>query len=176
MRWASLAGDAPPGRGAAGEADLVDLRVEDEGVGHLGLGRQQVDHPGGEADLGGAFGDDEGLERRLRGGLDHDRAAGDEGRGDLDQHQEQRPVPRPDRGDDADWLGDAHTPAARIDGRHLFLPLDLVDQPGVHVEEADAEGRARQRAAVEGNAHLPRPCVGQLVHVVRVSAAARRTR
>ena len=60
--------------------------------------------PGGEADLGRELGDPQHRERRLRIGLEHDRAAGGERRRELPGRHQQRVVPRHDLRGDADRL------------------------------------------------------------------------
>src|SRR6185312_7489166 len=110
--------DVAAGRAGAGEGDLVDARVGDEVLAGLTAGGDDVQHTGGQADLGGDLGEQVGVERRLRGGLEHDGAAGDQGRGELQCGHEERHVPRNDRADDADRLAAyehrAHDALARL--------------------------------------------------------------
>ena len=68
----------------AGERDLVDAGMLDEvRAGRRAVARDDVDRAGGEADLGRELGDPQHAERRLRIGLQHDRAAGGERRREL---------------------------------------------------------------------------------------------
>ena len=62
--------------------------------------------PFGNAGALGQLGERQRRERRLRGGLEHDGAAGRERRPDLARDHRERKVPRRDAGDDADRLLD----------------------------------------------------------------------
>ena len=98
-------GDAAARGLRPGEADHVDGRMRrDRLADHAALARHHVEHPGGQADLSGRLGEDEGAERRQLGRLEHHRAAGGERRRDLADHLVQRVVPRRDAADDADRL------------------------------------------------------------------------
>ena len=61
-----------------------------------------VEHAGGQADLGGDLGEGEGGERGELGGLDDDGVAGGERGRDLPGEHQQREVPGDDLADDAD--------------------------------------------------------------------------
>ena len=63
-----------------------------------------VDRPGREADLRGELREPECAQRRLRVGLQHDRAAGGKRGRELPRRHQQRVVPRDDLAGDADGL------------------------------------------------------------------------
>ena len=110
----ALAGPRRPGErhhvdvGVGGDR-LADLRSE---AGH------EVEHAGRQADLVDDLGEDEGVDRGDLARLEHDRAAGRHGVGDLGGDLVQRVVPRRDAADDTDRL--AH------DERVADLLLELV--------------------------------------------------
>ncbi len=96
-----------------------------------------VDRPGGEADLGRQLGDAEHGERRLRVGLEDDGAAGGERRRELPRRHQQRVVPRHDLRGDADRL------LLRVEEQRA---ADRVRAPG------DRRGRRGEVAEVLGRA------------------------
>jgi hypothetical protein len=57
--------DAATRRRRAGEGDLVDAWIANQELGHLAVGRHDVEHTGGQADLLGRLGEDVALARRL---------------------------------------------------------------------------------------------------------------
>ena len=80
--------------------------------------------PGGDAGLDDGLGQQEAVERGLGRGLEHDGAAGDHRRAELERGDEQRDVPRGDGGDDADrrlaaraWCHPSSTCGCRPTGR-----------------------------------------------------------
>ena len=78
----------------------------------------EVEHAGRQPDLVDDLGEDEGVDRGDLARLEHDRAAGGHGEGDLGGDLVQRVVPRRDAADDADRLAD--------DQRVADLLLELV--------------------------------------------------
>ena len=72
---------------------------------------------------------------RVLGRLDHDGATGGQRGGELPGHQQQRRVPRRDRGDHTDRLAAGVDEVVRVRRRDLPA-LDLVGQPGVVVVPA----------------------------------------
>ena len=97
--------DLAAGLRRAGEGDLVDARVLDEiGAGGRPVAGDDVDRAGREADLGRELGEPQRGQRRLRVGLEHDRAAGRERGRELPRRHQQRVVPGDDLAGDADRL------------------------------------------------------------------------
>ena len=91
--------------GRAGEGDHVDVRMERERLaGPLAETRHDVEHAVGQARLLRQPAERERGERRLLGGLQDHRIAGDQRRADLPGGNDQRIVPRHDRADDAERL------------------------------------------------------------------------
>ena len=89
----------------AGEGDLVDVGVRHQGrARRLAHAVDDVDHAGREARFPGQLGDPKGRQRRLLGGLHHDRVAAGQGRAPLPGEHQQREVPGDDLADDADRL------------------------------------------------------------------------
>ena len=89
----------------AGERDLVDARMLDEvGAGGRAVTGDDVDRAGREADLRRELGEPQRGHRRLRVGLEHDRATGRERRRELPGRHQQRVVPGDDLAGDADRL------------------------------------------------------------------------
>ena len=100
-------GDALADLGRAGEGDLVDVRMGDQRHPDLARAGDDVDDPGRQVGLAADIGEQERGQRRGRGGLEHDRVAGGERRGDLPGEHQQREVPRDDLGGDTERLRDA---------------------------------------------------------------------
>ena len=93
------------GRGRAGERDLVDARVLDEVRADRRAGPgDDVDRARREADLGRELGHPQRGQRRLRVGLEDDRAARRERGRELPGRHHQRVVPGHDLAADADRL------------------------------------------------------------------------
>ena len=113
--------------------------------------RHDVEHAGGQADLPGRLGEDEGAERRQFGRLEHHRAAGGERRRDLADHLVQRVVPRRDAADHADRLLHDQRVA------ELLLEPGLAEEPRVGADHRDRElglhlgGVAERRADFVGD-------------------------
>ncbi len=97
--------------GRAGEADLADGRVVEEGVGELdGVADDEVGHACGEAGVGQAGEDADQGQRGLVGGPADHRAADGQGRGDLAGGQRGGEVPGGDGADHADGVLDGVVP------------------------------------------------------------------
>ena len=98
-----LADDLADFRGA-GEGDLLDAGMVDDGRARFRSAGHDVDdalrHAGALADLG----EQDGGQRREFGRLQHHRAAGGQRRRDLPGQHQQREIPRDDLADDADGL------------------------------------------------------------------------
>ena len=88
-----------------------------------------VDHARRQPDRLEVLGQLEEGERRLLGRLDHDRAAGREGRGDLPRRHEQRIVPGDDLARHPDRL--AHRERHRVGGHRQHLAVDLGGEAAV---------------------------------------------
>ena len=88
--------------GRAGEGDLVDVGMLDDGCAGLAVAVDDVEHACGQADFVGDLGEGERGERRVLGGLDDDGVAGGERGRDLPGEHQQREVPGDDLADDAD--------------------------------------------------------------------------
>ncbi len=88
--------------GRAGERDLVDVAVLDERLTDRGAAGDDVDDAGREVALRDDLGERQCRQRRRLGGLQHDRVARRERRGDLPGRHQQREVPRDDLRGDAD--------------------------------------------------------------------------
>ena len=86
---------APDGRRAR-EGDLVDVGMVDERRAGLAVAGEDVDDAGREADLERQLAEPQRAERRLLGGLQHDRAARGERRAELPGGHQQREVPGDD--------------------------------------------------------------------------------
>ena len=135
-RLGRLALDDLGGIDVAGEGDLVDVGMGDQGrAGGLAEAVDQVDHARRETGLDGELADAERGQRGLLGGLhDHGVAAG-EGRAPLPGEHQEREVPGDDLADHADRLAKRvrEEAAADRDG----LPFDLVGPAGVVAERVD---------------------------------------
>ncbi len=136
---AAQRGDPPAGRRRAGEGDLVDPRIAHQQLGHLTVGGHHVEDAGGQPDLLGDLGHQVALARGLRRRLEHHRAPGDEGGGDLVADQGHRAVPRDDGAHHPDGLPDEQAEAG-LAGLRLALPLEGVGQARVEVERAGRSG------------------------------------
>src|SRR6202046_1520979 len=79
--------------------------MADQGLASLlAIPGHEVDDALGDADLERQLSEQRYRQRRLLGRLDHDRAAGGQGGGELLDHGQQRQIPRGDGPDDADRL------------------------------------------------------------------------
>ncbi len=138
-RLAALGADLAADRGRAGERDLVDARVVDQRGAGLAVAGEDVEHAGREAGLERELAEAQRGQRRLLGGLEDQRAAGGEGRGDLPDRHQQREVPGHDLSADADRLAQRvdEEVAARDRDR---LALDLGRPAGVVAQVGDRAG------------------------------------
>ena len=143
------AGELAPDRladlGRAGERDLVEVGVLDE----MGAGRavagDDVDDPRRQLGLAADVGEDERGQRRRLGGLQHDRVAAGERRGDLPGEHQQREVPRDDLAGDAERA----RPAVREGVLELVGPARVVEEVRRREREVDVARLLDRLAAVE---------------------------
>ena len=98
-----------------------------------------VEPAGGKSRLGLELGEQERRERHLRRGLEHDRAPGRQGRGDLVGDEVEREVERRDRAHDAD--GDAEREGELADARRGGVHRDHVAGEPARLEGGHREGR-----------------------------------
>lgn len=136
---------APPHGIAAREADHGEARVVDQRGHHAAIDREHADRLGGPARLHTQLAEADGGGGRLFGGLDHHRAAGRDGRGDLVGHEVQREVERRDGEDGAARKATEDGGAAHAAGRG-------VEPEGLAGGAAALVGRERE--GVDGAAHL----------------------
>ena len=93
------------GRGVAGERDLVDAWMFDEGLTDAAAAAgDDVQHARRQTDFFGDLAERERGERRLTRRFQDDGVAGRQCRRNLPHRQQQRKVPRDDRRDDAERL------------------------------------------------------------------------
>jgi hypothetical protein len=96
--------DPAPHAGAAGEADLVDERMPDQFLTHRAVGRHHVQHTRWQPGRRKGLGEQERVERRLLGRLEHHRASGQQRGAQLGHGQPEREVPGDDRAHHPDRL------------------------------------------------------------------------
>ncbi len=95
-------GDLAAGAGGAGEVDHRDVGVGDERLADLDVARHDLEQAGGEPGRGEDLREQQAAaDRRLRRGLEDDRVAEGERRGDDAHAEDQREVPWRDAADDA---------------------------------------------------------------------------
>ncbi len=116
----------------SGERELVDLGVGGQRTTGLGPAGDDRQHTLGQPGLGEDLGHREQRQRGLRGGLQHDGAAGQQRGAELVGGQEERHVPRRDGGDDADRLAQHHRLA--VDPVAEVAPGELVGGAGEVLE------------------------------------------
>ncbi len=139
--------------GGAGEGDLVDIGVVDDGGAGLALAGDDIDHALGQADALANFGEQQGRQRGEFGRLEHDRIAGGKGRGDLPGQHQQREVP----GDDlaADAIGDGVGEfAAQVLG-----PAGVMVEMAGYQRDIDVAAFADRLAVVHALEHREQPAV-----------------
>ena len=123
--------------GRAGERDLVDAGMLDEvRADRRARARDDVDRAGREADLGRELGHAERAQRRLRVGLEDDRAARGQGRRELPGRHHQRVVPGDDLARDSDRLLQRVEEERAAD--RVRAAGDRGDRGGVEAEVLDA--------------------------------------
>jgi hypothetical protein len=88
--------------GRAGEGQLVDARVVDDGFAHAAVAGDDVDHAGRHAGLLADLGEQQRAQRGELGRLEDDGVTGGQRRGDFPGQHQQREVPRHDLADHAD--------------------------------------------------------------------------
>ena len=140
--------------GRAGEGDHVDVGMERQRLARLlAETRHDVEDAVGQSGFLGERPEEERCERRLLGGLQDHRIAGDERRADLPCRDDQGIVPRHDRGDDAERRPADRGDVVRAERRDLVVQLvgefrvilDAVGAGG----DIDAEGIQDHLADVE---------------------------
>ena len=129
---AELEGDLPESGGARerhlaarggrpGEGHLVHVGMRDQVGAGGAIAGDHVDHAGRQPGRRDDLGEQQGVERRLRCGLEHDGAAGEQRGDDLADGEELGHVPWHDGGDDTDGLlRDANVVA--VEARSGFVP------------------------------------------------------
>ena len=103
---ATAGGAAPDGApyfGRSGEGDLGDARMRHDGLAHRAVAGDDVDHARRQSHLDAQLTEQQGRERSLLGGLEDNRIAAGQRRGDLPGQHQQRKVPRHDLADHAQW-------------------------------------------------------------------------
>ena len=118
------------------------------------VAREHVEDAGWEPRLQGQLPEPQGGQRRLLGGLEHDRAAGRQRRPDLPDRHQQREVPGDDLSADADRLASRVTEDPGIaggDGRSIDLgrPACVVLEVGDGVGHVHPLGELQRLAVVE---------------------------
>ena len=78
--------------------------MTDEVFANLAVGRNDVDDTGGNASFDEHLGEEVGIERGFRSGLQHDGRTRSKCRANLERGDEQRHVPRDDAGANANWF------------------------------------------------------------------------
>ena len=153
-RAPGLGADLAPHLGRAGEGDLLDAGVVDERRTGLPVAGDHVEHARRQPNLERQFAEAQRAQRRLLGGLEHDRAARRQRRRDLPGGHQQGKVPRHDLPAHADrFTARVAVHVGRGDGEHAALDLrrpagEVADVRGrpAHVDEAR---EARRLAIVE---------------------------
>ena len=139
-------GDLLADLGRAGERDLVDVRVLDDGAAGFPCPRQDVDDSRREVGLLADLREEQRSERCRLGGLeDHGVAAGERGC-DLPGEHEEREVPRDDLTDDTDRSRVG--PEAGI--AQLVRPARVVEEVCCRKGNVDVAGLADRLAVVDG--------------------------
>ncbi|CRJ98752.1 hypothetical protein BN1708_009490 [Verticillium longisporum] len=146
--------DGAAGRRAAGEGELVDAGVGGEGGAGVGAAAvEHVEHAARQAGGGHEAGEVEHGQGRLLGGLEDDRVAGGEGRGQLPAGHGQRVVPGDDLSADAERLAQrvGKLGGAEIHGLAVPLvgPAGIVAEHGHEVWDVLGEARRQGLAVVE---------------------------
>src|SRR6266516_1126188 len=145
--------DLPANLGGSRERDLVDIGMPHErGAGSGSSSTNDIKRPRRHASLERDLGKQQGRERRLRGRLQDDRAAGREGRGELPARDVEREVPRHNRPDDPDRLAERVRKEGPFDRKRGAD--DFVRPPRVVAERVDRHPdfdlRLEERLAVLG--------------------------
>ena len=144
--------DLLAGRDVAGERDHRDVGVAHEArAGRLAVAEDHVQHALRQV-LGRELGEPRGRQRRLLGGLQHDRVAGRQRRADLPDRHHQRVVPGRDLADDADRLAADHRRVAAHVLARRPGPSRVRAAPG---EEAQVVDQDRDLLACIASIGLP---------------------
>ena len=154
-------GDAPARGGRTGERDLVDAGVAHEVLTDFAPGGQDRHDALRDAGLVEQLGHEVRVERRLRRGLQDDRATREQRGRELRHRDELRDVPRHDAGDDADRLAAHDDVGAEHAGAGLF-PRVLRGDADERVEHHPRRGRLAEVGERDRRTHLlgddRRPC------------------
>ncbi len=163
--------DPAAGGGGTGEGDHVHARVGGQQFAGLDAGGgEDVDHAGRDVGAGGdQLAQGQGDQRRVRGTLEHDRAAGRERGGQLGQRELVRVVVRDDRGHDPG--GFLLHPAAMPLAAHLDLAEFLghrvaLEQVGVVTDDLDGLVQLGAVGELPGRADLRDGQLAQLLAVL----------
>ncbi|MCY1415980.1 hypothetical protein D9M71_314790 [compost metagenome] len=150
--------------GRAGEHQRVDVHVQAEGLaGGFAEARHHVQHAFREARFQRQFGQAQGGERRLLGGLEHHRVAGGQRRGEFPGGHVEGEVPRHHRADHAQrHAGDGGEGVLRGRGD---LVVELVDAFRVPGEHAGGAGHVDVPGVHHRLAHVQRVEQGQFLAV-----------
>ena len=157
--------------GRAREGDLVDSGMPHQSrSGGSGTG-DDVDDARGQVGLLQDLGEEERRERRGLGGLEHDRVARGERRGDLPREHEQREVPRDDLSRDAERL----RVGAESGVIELVGPPGVVEEPRGDQRDVDIAALLDRLAVVEalGDGELARALLDEPSDAEEVLAAVR---
>ena len=139
--------DFPAGGGRTGERHLGDARVLRQQRSEIVLIDQRVDDAGGRSPRAELAEPQRG-QRRRRGGLQHHRVAGEQCRRKLVGQQDQREIPRHDRGHDAQRGARLDGAASRVFVQHLVGQLHRRKDPQDPRAFAHLEIRAPSRLAL----------------------------
>ena len=150
--------DGLAGGGGAGEHDLVDLRVGGQGLADVAAAGDHVQHVGRQHRVEHVRQRQHG-QRGVLGGLHDHGVAHPQRRGELPDGDHHRPVPRPDRADDAEGPVVQLGAAALVVDQDLRLELEGRGgaQPGRARADLEAGVGAVQRLALlAGEQHRER--------------------
>ena len=164
-RAAGLGADLAPDGGRAGERDLVDVLVVDQRRAGLAVAGDHVEHALGQPRLERQLAQPQARQRRLLGGLEHDRAARRQRRGDLPGRHQQREVPRDDLPAHADRLLARVAVHVRL-GDRQHVAGDLGRPAGEVAQVLDRERHVHAPGELDRLAVVERLQLGELVGVV----------
>ena len=125
-----------------------------EQLGHLVRAGDEVEHARREVRRLEGLGEDVGAQAGLRGGLEHDGAAGRQRRGQLRERERQRVAPRGDHRRDADRFLPDDGVAAEVDGNADLLRRQRAGQGGVIAQDGDRDLRVVEPGGGDRHAHL----------------------
>ncbi|CAM5187054.1 hypothetical protein CDEN61S_04010 [Castellaniella denitrificans] len=157
------------GGGGAGEGDVPDAGMGAQGrAGLVAVAGDDVQRPGREAHAGGHFGQIQGGQAGVLGGLDHAGVAGRQGRADAAAEDLDRVVPGDDVAGDAVRLAHRHHQGAGVVGQGLAVQLVAGARVVFEVARQGGDVVARGAQRLAGVARLQ---AGQLVGLVQHGAA-----